>query len=236
LLKQVYWVFSKGTNSSNYEKVCQIPRAHVPLVKLREKESQIEFDISFNCDHSINQIKETRAVLENYPELKPLFFVLKLMLKQKGLNRPAEGGVGSFLLFSLVHAYLVINRTNYYDSSLKDLSELLLDFFSFYCNSFNYDKQCVLIRATAQGGPMLMERRREEENEADSSVLLAVFCEYQNPQRNFAAAAARKFPSVLSWWQSCLSFLRNNHQKKEGESFVKYLVDPTQDPRDRKKK
>lgn len=78
----------------------------MPIIKLQDKETAINVDISFNRTNGIYCVKLVKILLKKYPELKPLLLVLKCFLKSRNLNEPYYGGVGSFLLTMLVTSYL----------------------------------------------------------------------------------------------------------------------------------
>ena len=78
----------------------------VPLIKLRDKQTDINVDISFNRTNGIYCVKLVKFLQKKYPELRPLILILKSFLKSRQLNETYHGGVGSFLLTMLVTSYL----------------------------------------------------------------------------------------------------------------------------------
>jgi non-canonical poly(A) RNA polymerase PAPD5/7 len=78
----------------------------VPLIKLQDKETGIQVDLSFNRTNGIYCVKLVKFLQKKYPELRPLILVLKAFLKSRNLNETYHGGVGSFLLTMLVSSYL----------------------------------------------------------------------------------------------------------------------------------
>lgn len=78
----------------------------VPLIKLQEKNSKINVDISFNRTNGIYCVKLVKFLQKKYPELRPLILILKAFLKSRELNETYHGGVGSFLLTMLVTSFL----------------------------------------------------------------------------------------------------------------------------------
>lgn len=78
----------------------------VPLIKLQDKETDIQVDISFNRTNGIYCVKLVKFLQKKYPELRPLILVLKTFLKGRNLNETYHGGIGSFLLTMLVTSYL----------------------------------------------------------------------------------------------------------------------------------
>jgi len=99
--------------NDKYEDINVIRSAKVPLIKLVEKSTKLNFDISFNKLDGVKQIKEIQKGLEYYPELKHLMMILKLFLKQRDLNETYTGGIGSFLLFCMILTFLREIRRDY---------------------------------------------------------------------------------------------------------------------------
>lgn len=83
-----------------------VSKARVPLVKLKMKDSGIEVDISIDSTGGLKQVQYIDKVLKLYPEFKYLYLVFKCFLKIRDLSETYRGGVGSFLLFCLLHIYL----------------------------------------------------------------------------------------------------------------------------------
>ena len=83
-----------------------IKHAKVPIIKIQEKSTNQNIDISFNRTNGIYCVKLVKTLLRKYPELKPLLLVIKAFLKCRELNETYTGGVSSFLLTMLVTSYL----------------------------------------------------------------------------------------------------------------------------------
>ena len=83
-----------------------IKHAKVPIIKLQDKATQINVDLSFNRENGIFCVKLVRQLLIKFPELRPLLIVLKCFLKSRNLNETYHGGVSSFLMTMLVCNYL----------------------------------------------------------------------------------------------------------------------------------
>jgi DNA polymerase sigma len=135
-------MISKLSNSLLAQGICKSIEAlkytKVPLIKLQDKNTNIQVDISFNRTNGIYCVKLVKFLLKKYPELKPLILVLKAFLKSRQLNEPYHGGVGSFLLTMLVTSYL---QRKYKEGGTDkiDLGKHLVDFFQLYGVTFNYD-------------------------------------------------------------------------------------------------
>lgn len=204
----------------DYEKVQMIKWAKVPLIKVVERATQIHFDISFNAFDGLKQIPVTQRALEVYPEMKYLIFVLKAMLKQLDLNEPNRGGVGSFLLFCLVLTFVREVKKEYIADGNREemkellLSEMLMKFLKFYGRDFDIAKKSIVM---TDGGKIV-------DKEANSKEKGLVVVSPHNPERN-VGKAAHKFRCVVEYFNACLKFIEN-HDFSEGESFLKYVVDP----------
>jgi len=79
-----------------------ISTARVPIVKLWEKQSGIQIDLSFEAKSAVLSRALTAEYIARFPALRPLILVLKYFLVQRGLNDTYSGGVGSFLLLLMV--------------------------------------------------------------------------------------------------------------------------------------
>lgn len=117
----------------------------VPLIKLVDKKTGINLDISFNRTNGIYCVKLVKYLQKKYPELRPLILVLKAFLKSRKLNETYHGGVGSFLLTMMVTSYL---QREYKKGGTDkiDLGRHFIEFLNLYGNIFNYERVGISIR------------------------------------------------------------------------------------------
>ncbi len=134
----------------------QIKSAKVPIIKLQDKATLINVDISFNRSNGIYCVKLVQGLLRKYPELRPLLIVLKCFLKCRGLNEPYTGGIGSFLLTMLVTAFLQ-RQYKRRRTDRVDLGQHLLEFFEYYGKHFNLEHVGISIR---EGGFLFRKAQR----------------------------------------------------------------------------
>ena len=199
----------------DYEAVNVIRSAKVPLVKVVESSTGINFDISFNKLDGINQVKEIQKAMDYYPELRYLVFVIKCFLKQRDLNETFQGGIGSFLLFCLILAFLRELRKDYIDARREDdvdkllLSEFVLKFLDFYAN-FDVARKQILV---ADGGAVV--------NKYMTGGGLSVMSP-QDASHDIGGAAFR-VREVFGIFRNRYNFMMNYSFKKE-ESALKYLI------------
>ena len=60
-----------------------LKNAKVPIIKMQDKKTMINIDISFNRTNGVHCVKLVKSLMEKYPELKPLLFILKAFLKSR---------------------------------------------------------------------------------------------------------------------------------------------------------
>jgi len=117
----------------------EILSAKVPILRVREKETQVDMDITFNIEEGIKALIPIKNLLQKYSPLKPLVLILKAFLKERKLNETYYGGIGSFLQIIMMAGFLqYIQRSEPENYKNKNLGELLLRFFKFYGEEFNY--------------------------------------------------------------------------------------------------
>lgn len=125
----------------------QIIKAKVPVIKAVVKSTGINIDISVNRKNGYQAQKDINQILEVYPFIRELIYVLKYFLRQRGLNESYSGGLSSFLLFNLVYTHVsyFLKTTTILQSRIT-LSHLLVSFFQFYGFDFNYREVGISIR------------------------------------------------------------------------------------------
>ena len=172
-------MINKLQNRLLKEGICKsiepLKHTKVPIIKLTDKLSNINVDISFNRTNGIYCVKLVKFLMKKYPELRPIILVLKAFLKSRNLNETYHGGVSSFLLTMMVTSYLQQQylRNN---TDRMDLGKHLINFFELYGKKFNYDMIGISIRK--EGSYFLKEKRGWEGNDERSRGRLCV----ENPQ------------------------------------------------------
>mmetsp|Transcript_11602 Transcript_11602/g.18594 ORF Transcript_11602/g.18594 Transcript_11602/m.18594 type:complete len:425 (-) Transcript_11602:233-1507(-) len=146
------------------EEVEVIAKARVPIIKFKDAASGLDVDISFNQSSGLDAIPYMHDEMESLPAVKPLTLVLKLFLSVRKLNEPFHGGVGSFLLQSMVISFLKIvhvrgERTFQWRSTWQKMSlgALLHAFFDFYGERLNYDTVGLKVKG---GGGLFKKTKR----------------------------------------------------------------------------
>ncbi|KAI9801117.1 MAG: hypothetical protein M1833_002985 [Piccolia ochrophora] len=117
-----------------------ISKAKVPLVKFRDKLTGLKVDMSFENTTGLPTNFTYQIWKGLYPMMPPLVSVIKQFLLMRGLNEPVNGGVGGFTVACLVTSLLQMTPSVQSGSQGYSLGDLLMDFFDFYGNEFNYQR------------------------------------------------------------------------------------------------
>jgi non-canonical poly(A) RNA polymerase PAPD5/7 len=106
------------------------------------------FIFSVNRKNGYEARKVIAHIFNDYPAMRPLIYVLKYYLRQRGLNEIYTGGLSSFLLFNLLYSYIqhVAKDNNFRNDNLISLGHLLVGFFQHYSFDFNYDTVGISIK------------------------------------------------------------------------------------------
>ncbi|CAD8210064.1 unnamed protein product [Paramecium octaurelia] len=217
LFKKVAARMMKQTNK--FENVNLIANAKVPIIKFVEVESQYHFDISFNQLDGLKQIQELETAFELYPELKFLLMTLKCVLRQRDLNETYSGGVGSFLLFQMILAFLREFRKDFFQHNKEDqiknvtLGEYMIKFLEFYGIKFDVSRKKIVM---SQGGRI--------ENKSTQDERFSLFSP-QDPDHD-VGHSSYKIKEIFKIFQNRHNFL-TNYNFKPGESVLRYLINPT---------
>ncbi|GIQ85922.1 hypothetical protein KIPB_007673 [Kipferlia bialata] len=125
-------------HSARVASVQAITSARVPIVKGISTEG-VQFDISFNQPNGIIHVSRARELLDMYTHAEDIYCLLKAYLRNRGLNEPWTGGIGGYVLLSMLIAYMQARDTlrPYPLSRDKPITTLLFEFFEFYAIMFN---------------------------------------------------------------------------------------------------
>ena len=135
--------------STNQFTYIEIIKARVPIIKATYKPTNINIDISLYKPGFEQQKQIIIEILNEYPHMRQLIYILKYFLRQKKLNDLHSGGISSYILFHMVYFYLLNlykNKHNSHSHDLLTLGHLLIGFFQFYAFDINYDKVGISVR------------------------------------------------------------------------------------------
>lgn len=118
-----------------------ISNAKVPILKFDHISSKLSVDIIINNNSGLDSGKLMKSYIKKYPPIKHLILVLKTYLNQRKLADTYTGGMGSFVLCSLIISFVQMRQRLAELQKIDitwNLGSVLLDFFSLYGSSFNF--------------------------------------------------------------------------------------------------
>lgn len=123
----------------------KISKARVPLVKYVDSRTGLKVDVSFENITGIRAIETFLAWREQFPDMPVLVTCIKHFLAMRGLNEPANGGIGGTTVICLVVSMLQLSPDVQSRSMTPEshLGQLLLRFFDLYGNRFSYDRVAI---------------------------------------------------------------------------------------------
>lgn len=122
--------------SRDFTDVNPITDAQVPIIQVTHKQTQVSVDIVINRDDGLQGLALVSILLNNFTELRPLYFLVKAYLVYKNIHKPWKGGIGSFVLINMLTCYLQLRHTKRLARGEEELGEaglhgLVIGFFNF---------------------------------------------------------------------------------------------------------
>ena len=146
LINSLY-VHLSSLNNPTFTNLTPITTARVPILKLEMtyEHTLTKIDLTFNLTTCVPSMEYNNSLLQTYPEIKPLYMLIKLLIKKQKLNNSFEGGLSSHSLFLMVSSYIKVLKTNTHAnvSFKQNLGDFLIDIFHFYGTFFNYNKTLI---------------------------------------------------------------------------------------------
>jgi DNA polymerase sigma len=191
-------------------------KMNVPIIKLTaspDKQHTFAIDIAINQYHGIAQNDENEKILAMYPEIRPLFLLLKQMQKTRKL-KVGTRGLTSFVLFCLLHTFFHLcvpklriqsvqsSQKNEYNTSIQHrLDQLLVEFLNFL-HQFDETKYKIVIYGHKDGGPKIARKSKLEPQEG-----LRVQVPFHESRRNIAQnLSVNLFANIKRFSACCLHF------------------------------
>lgn len=216
LFKKAKNVVSK--QKGRFENMEFVQSARVPIIKFFDTACGFEFDVCFNEEGGLFAIEEIKNAIRRYPEMKYLFLILKLCLRQRKFNSSYTGGIGSFLLFCMLlhfirdHKMRLVNEFGPWALQNLTLSHLLLQFLYYYGVGFNYaDLEIDVCKK-----PYV--RQKQFKNNAFSLI------SPQDPTQNIGNACF-KFYEIFKMFKNRYFYLTCS-EHGNGESILVHLINP----------
>jgi len=150
-----------------------ITTARVPIIKLREKTTQIKADICFNRINGLKAAEMINSFQTVFPEFRYLVYIIKAFLRARNLHESFKGGLSSFLLQLMIVHFL---QDVYKERESLPLAELLIKFFDTYGNQMNYEDLGISIR---NGGRLFYKKHTKWLEKNRRMGLLAIESPYE---------------------------------------------------------
>ena len=204
-----------------------ILKTRVPLVKFTHKKSLISIDLSIDAiDGNANTTKVIN-LLKQYPIARPLIILIKYFLKQRDLDIPYKGGLGSFPVTLLVISFLQHHPIfrdkpkHKHVPSVRHygLGKLLVQFFYYYGRCFNYNQLGVSLNDDGYyfSKPDETNETRGKRGRLPSEPLLSpalVLLEDPANSSNNATANFRQVQTIFSFFEHAWMLLTSVKETK----------------------
>lgn len=143
--------FLRNQNIPLEDSVEVIAKAKVPLVKYIDRVTGLRVDISFENDTGLIANKTFQEWKTEFPAMPILVTLIKHVLAMRGLNEPANGGIGGFSVICLVVSLLQHMPQIQSRSMIPEhhLGEILMEFFDLYGNQFNVTTTAISVNPPA---------------------------------------------------------------------------------------
>jgi DNA polymerase sigma len=130
-------------NSKNFKDVNVLDRVHVPIIKLTDRETNINIDISFNTSKAHCAVEYILYMRSWFPAIELFVLILKQFLASRQLNQAFTGGLSSYgLILMIVHYMLRFYRSFFFVTDIHQLpigmlSKFFMDFLEYYGRIFD---------------------------------------------------------------------------------------------------
>jgi non-canonical poly(A) RNA polymerase PAPD5/7 len=169
-----------------------IHKARVPLVKYVDKLTGLKIDISFENDTGLIANKTFKEWMAQFPAMPILVTLIKHFLAMRGLNEPANGGIGGLSVTCLVVS-LLQNMPQVRSGNMipeHHLGEILMEFLDLYGNEFNYTTTAIQLDP-----PGYVSKSRNKEVVYKNLNRLSII-DPNNPSNDIAGGSSNT-PAVL---------------------------------------
>ncbi|EEH19727.1 hypothetical protein PABG_01986 [Paracoccidioides brasiliensis Pb03] len=112
-----------------------IAHAKVPIIKFVDRLTGLKVDLSFDNSTGLAANKTFQVWKSQFPAMPVIVSIIKQFLLLRGLNEVPTGGLGGFSIICLVTSLL---QHLPYSGAEPNLGGVLMDFFDFYGNKFNF--------------------------------------------------------------------------------------------------
>eukprot|EP00192_Tetraselmis_astigmatica_P006635 CAMPEP_0117657214 /NCGR_PEP_ID=MMETSP0804-20121206/5212_1 /TAXON_ID=1074897 /ORGANISM="Tetraselmis astigmatica, Strain CCMP880" /LENGTH=770 /DNA_ID=CAMNT_0005463655 /DNA_START=345 /DNA_END=2658 /DNA_ORIENTATION=- len=164
--------------------ILELPRARTPIIKFVHYcgDWPVPVDIAFPHPSRNGQpaTEWQQRMVEEQPLLRPMSLLLKVILKQNGLDDPSQGGLGGYSLVNMIAFYLRHGYNRAGTSSptkspgaelgARQLAEHVLGFLRLYGTEFPFQKWAICLQDEEKG---MMDYRVGKKDRRNEEQLMA---------------------------------------------------------------
>lgn len=112
----------------------------MPIIQARHKKTGVSIDMVIDREDGLQGLCLVSSLIDTFPELQPLYMVIKAFLVSKNVHKPWKGGMGSFVLVNLLTIYIqkVYKKRVKTGSIDQPLQELVIGFLNFLGNDLKH--------------------------------------------------------------------------------------------------
>jgi non-canonical poly(A) RNA polymerase PAPD5/7 len=148
------------------ETVVILANASVPIIKIKERGTQLKVDICFNIMSGVHSAQMIKSFKKRFPALPKLVLVVKQFLRERKLNATYSGGISSLSLTLMIIRFLQQEEQNHKQSD--NLGSLLLKFLKFYGHQFDFLQLGISVN---NGGSFIPKEELQQTMTSGPSVL-----------------------------------------------------------------
>ncbi|KAI8806970.1 hypothetical protein BJ742DRAFT_814994 [Cladochytrium replicatum] len=196
-------------NRMQLESLTVIAKARVPIIKLVDKLTGYNVDISFNIESGLDSAAIMKSFLADQlvgSALRSILIVMKQFLTCRGLNEVFSGGLGSYSLILLVFSFLKLHpmiQTQQIAPG-ENLGVLLLEFLELYGRNLN--SEVVGIATHLDYGSWYFDKRTKSLNRFATGKDNVISIQDPQDNENDVAKGSRQ------WWLIRNEFTRAFHR------------------------
>jgi DNA polymerase sigma len=139
-LKEVFEAVSHDKDGSHGLVDIELVKATTPIIRAVHCATDLKVQLQIADDGLVSK-KYVQNYIAEFPNLQPLYTLIRSMLEIRGLTGVFGGGVGSYTIVMMVVASL---KHSHASSSTDDLSKQLFYFFDMFLDT-NFSKTCISV-------------------------------------------------------------------------------------------
>ncbi|KAJ3050508.1 hypothetical protein HK097_008546, partial [Rhizophlyctis rosea] len=198
-----------------------IKHAKIPIIKMRDRETGLQVDISYNQQGGLRGVDTIKALLAQLSDLRPLCFVIKHFLYLRALNDNSRSGVGGYALVLWIAAFLKLHPSifpNRYPTNTAEspgLGALLLDFFQLFGYDFDYHTNGLAVNSAREAAHIYQKNQHSWRRTPDRGKDYLLSLEDPNDALNDVSQGAGRIQEITTLLASAKELIRHAPQNAQ---------------------